>query len=366
MAKEKISAHQYFFINPFTWCTLLIQNRGVSFPYLGKAIIITLLSLISAPIQMLEWLLVSIKKIYSPPIESPVFIIGHWRSGTTFLHYLMAKDEQFGFLTYYQSFLPNFSILGGNLLKKTVGPLIPKKRPQDNIEMSLALPTEEENPLSTFSSRSASHSFFFPDNESYYNKYILFQNKSRNEKRAWKRDYQQMLQKIALANQNKRLLIKNPHNTGRIKELLETYPNAKFIYLFRNPYDVIPSTELMYNKVIKSQYLKTYTGKQTKEKIFYYYDSILKKYCSDKIKLSENQLIEVQFEHFEQRPFEVLEKIYRQLELPFSDQSKLSMRAYINSRKNYKKNEHVLSTSEKEEIYNKCTLGFTMHSEYHR
>jgi len=364
MAKENISAHQYFFINPFTWCTLLIQNKGVSFPYIGKAIIITLLSIISAPIQLLEWLLVNIKKLNSPPIESPVFIIGHWRSGTTFLHYLMAKDEQFGFLTYYQSFLPNFSILGGNLLKKTVGPLIPNKRPQDNIELNLALPTEEENPLSTFSSRSASHSFFFPDNESYYNKYILFQNISTAEKEAWQKDYQKMLQKIAMSNKNKKLLIKNPHNTGRVKELLEIYPNAKFIYLYRNPYDLIPSTELMYNKVIKTQYLKTFDAHQTKEKIFYYYNTILKKYFTDKTKLSSNQCIEIQFENFEKEPMETLKRIYQQLEIPLSNQAKAGMEAYINSRKNYKKNDHILRASEREEIRDQCAYGFEHYPEY--
>lgn len=364
MAKEKISAHQYFFINPFTWFKLLIQNKGISTPYIGKALVITLLSVVSAPLQFLEWLLVSIKKVNSPAIESPVFIIGHWRSGTTFLHYLMAKDEQFGFLTYFQSFLPNFSILGGNLLKKTVGPLIPKKRPQDNIEMSLALPTEEENPLSTFSSRSASHSFFFPNNEDYYNKYILFEGTTKSEKKAWQRDYQKIIQKIALANQHKRMLIKNPHNTGRVKELLEIYPNAKFIYLYRHPYDVIPSTQLMYNKVIKSQYLKRYTASQTKDKIYYYYDSIFKKYFQDKTGLSATQLIEIQFEHFEQHPFETLQKIYLQLGLKLTEKSKRAMKAYINSRKNYKKNDHVLTKDEMNEIQMKCAFGFAKHPVY--
>ena len=35
-------------------------------------------------------------------MPDPVFILGHWRSGTTLLHGLMAQDDQFAYPRIYQ------------------------------------------------------------------------------------------------------------------------------------------------------------------------------------------------------------------------------------------------------------------------
>ena len=43
------------------------------------------------------------------------------------------------------------------------------------------------------------------------------------------------------AAQNSRLLIKSPVHTGRVKLLLDLFPNAQFIYIHRNPYQVFKS-----------------------------------------------------------------------------------------------------------------------------
>jgi len=39
----------------------------------------------------------------------------------------------------------------------------------------------------------------------------------------------------------KRLLLKSPVHTARIKLLLKLFPDAQFVYIHRNPYDVFRS-----------------------------------------------------------------------------------------------------------------------------
>jgi hypothetical protein len=41
----------------------------------------------------------------------PVFILGHWRSGTTFLHELMIRDPEHTYFTTYQCFTPHHFVL---------------------------------------------------------------------------------------------------------------------------------------------------------------------------------------------------------------------------------------------------------------
>src|SRR4051812_41917392 len=39
-------------------------------------------------------------------VEPPLFVLGHWRSGTTHLHQLLAQDERFAFPNGYQTAFP--------------------------------------------------------------------------------------------------------------------------------------------------------------------------------------------------------------------------------------------------------------------
>ena len=46
----------------------------------------------------------------------PVFIIGHWRSGTTYLHQLMVMDKRFAYPNTYDCMAPSHTLLTGSVL----------------------------------------------------------------------------------------------------------------------------------------------------------------------------------------------------------------------------------------------------------
>ncbi len=350
--------HQFWFCNPFSWIKLLIQNKGVHSRNIGSAVIITLISVFSYPIQLINALIILWKSRNLKKQKDPVFIIGHWRGGTTFLHYILAKDKRFGFLTYYHAFVPNLIFVGGILLKKYLATLAPRKRPQDNINIALDLPTEEENPLSTFSSYSASHSFFFPQNESYYRKFAIFEGTSEKEKRNWQKAYKWMLKRISAHQNGKQLLIKNPHNTGRVKELLELYPNAKFIHIYRNPYEIYPSTYLMYDHVIKTQFLQNYSKEDIEQKIIYYYSSMMNRYFNERHLIPKGQLSEIKFEDFENDPKSAIKSIYKELELDLGDEAFSKMEELIDQEKDYVKNTHNVPVHIMQKINKEWAFSF--------
>ena len=85
------------------------------------------------------------KLLADKPLEhDPVFILGHWRSGTTFVHNVFSCDKHFGYNTTYQTVFPHLMMWGQPFFKKNMSWLMPDKRPTDNMELAVDLPQEEE------------------------------------------------------------------------------------------------------------------------------------------------------------------------------------------------------------------------------
>ena len=96
----------------------------------------------TAPAAALE-ILLNQNRIRKESIHQPVFIIGHWRSGTTLIQYLLAQDKSFG--TYFPLFNGTYTyyFLMGKVFEKTVASMVQGTRPIDNMRLSLDLPLEE-------------------------------------------------------------------------------------------------------------------------------------------------------------------------------------------------------------------------------
>ena len=79
-----------------------------------------------------------------PLKQPPVFVIGHWRTGTTFLHDLLSEDPNLAYPTTYECFFPHHFLLTEDTLPKVMKVLLPKKRPQDDVPVGFERPQEEE------------------------------------------------------------------------------------------------------------------------------------------------------------------------------------------------------------------------------
>src|SRR3954468_3369258 len=98
---------------------------------------------------------------FDPP---PVFIVGHWRSGTTFLHNLLSRDPAFCFPTIVDAlrpydFYPNpFEFISRLILLRC----LPPTRPMDDMRLDPGLPQEEELALATMGAPSFFNCLYFP------------------------------------------------------------------------------------------------------------------------------------------------------------------------------------------------------------
>ena len=85
------------------------------------------------------------KFLASKPLEhDPVFILGHWRSGTTFMHNVFSCDKHFGYNTTYQTVFPHLMMWGQPFFNKNMSWLMPGTPPTAIMELAVDLPQEEE------------------------------------------------------------------------------------------------------------------------------------------------------------------------------------------------------------------------------
>lgn len=336
--KYKVKEHQLYCVKPSVWKQLIKEN-DIDQMYVKRANFISFFSSVSAPLQRIQrWIYRKKLKSIDVNKQPPIFILGHWRSGTTHLHYILARDKQFGILSNYQNFLFNVSLLNKSWLKRLLSALMPKTRPQDNIEIDAYKPAEEEQPLSAMSTRSGFHSWYFPKNQTYFEKYNLFKNISPEEKKAWQCDYVECLQHISWSNKQKRLLLKNPHNTSRVKELLELFPNAKFVTIHRDPIDVFMSTRHLYHRMLSTQFLQFMSLSEIDDLIINNYKSTMAKYNREKSLIPEGNLVEIDYENIIEDPLKEVEGIYRGLNINGYENALPSIKKYLASVKGFERN----------------------------
>ena len=84
----------------------------------------------------------------------------------------------------------------------------------------------------------------------YCDRFLTFEKITEEERQVFKDTFLRLV-KVSLANTGgTQYLSKNPPHTGRVRTLLEMFPNAKFIYLKRNPYTVLESSRSFFTNTI--------------------------------------------------------------------------------------------------------------------
>ena len=143
------------------------------------------------------------KRLASQPLEhDPVFILGHWRSGTTFVHNVFSCDKHFGYNTTYQTVFPHLMMWGQPFFKKNMSWLMPDKRPTDNMELAVDLPQEEEFALANMMPYTYYNFWFLPKyQQEYADKYLLFDDISEKELKVFEEVFIKLI-KISLWNTN--------------------------------------------------------------------------------------------------------------------------------------------------------------------
>ncbi len=335
---------------------LLARNGFSLYPkYLFRILFLTQGSLFASIFNRLENMKLAKKlKNYSMP-DDPIFIIGHWRTGTTLLHQLMALDEKLVTPSVFQVAAPGSFLISEKYYKPIMSKVMKPTRPMDNVKLDVSLPQEDEYALIKLTLDSPLEKLIFPKNK----KYFLLDAADFYPMKIdqWKNAFGNFCHRLSFTTR-KRLLLKNPFHSMRIPLMLEMYPNAKFIHIHRHPFEVVPSTIHMWNIVGKENVLKGKFAKPKLEDVVTVLDRMLI-YIREKLEfIPQNARVEIGFSELEKDPVLTMKIIYNKLELNFSQEHEVRIKEWLLKEKSYKKNKYELAETEKETIINRLEKHF--------
>ncbi len=262
--------------------------------------------------------------------ESPVFIIGFWRSGTTLLHNLLCQNPHFGFVNTFQAVFPNHCLMHQWWLKRLAQMLMPERRPVDNVKLDFKFPQEEEIALGNIQLLSFYYFWYFPNEfDEFVNKNLLFKNTTDEELQNWQKVYINLIKTALINTGGRRFISKNPPNLFRIKYILKMFPQAKFICIHRNPYHVISSFIRFAHPVMEEISFQNYDKKDLNIRLIRLYKLFLSKFKKDKNLIPKGNLIEVKYEDLISDELSVIKNIYEALNLEGFDRALPQMEKFL-------------------------------------
>ena len=293
------------------------SKHSIDLKYSFRVTLTFIVCLILEPFRWWEalWWNRRIKKVEIK--APPIFVIGFWRSGTTLLHNLLCNDPHAAYVTTYQTVFPNHILSHSWWFKPIIGQFWPTHRPFDDVRMGLDLPQEEEIALANLQEISFYNFLYFPkDFEKFYDKQLSLRNQNKDLTRAWKKSYVTLIKKSMLNTKGERFISKNPSNMARISHLLEMFPDAKFIFIYRDPYKTVESFYRFFGEVLPPIQVQQAGDEFGLERQFRLYNDMIRRYFRDRNLIPEGNLVELRFEEFRKDPLSGLKQVYSSLNLP--------------------------------------------------
>lgn len=319
-----------FLVKVFFWVLFKAKAPNVWF-WLRRTVVLLGSYLLFLTVESGNWTGFLIDELLFPEyrdrkIETPVFIVGNPRSGTTFLQRLMARDaENFTCLKMWEIlFAPSITQrkvvwsladvdrIIGHPIKKIVDWI--EVRILDSTKLhkvGIRSPEEDEYLLLHRASTIVPGLYFLAHDLAW--PYIFFDRDIPQKEQTRVMDfYGACIRRHQRAHRTrKHFLSKNPYFTPKIGALAKAFPGAKFIVMVRNPLNVIPSYTSLSSYVLRILY-----GKNTEPNYDYILRATQHWYRHPQAQLAdapEDSYIFVNFDELVRDPHTTVAAIYARL-----------------------------------------------------
>lgn len=336
---------------PTTWLKLLASGRfrvhPTRFPLAFGVSTFTPFNAILAGIQKL----VFSRRLQAAEMHGPpVFIVGHWRSGTTLLHELMVKDERLSSPSTYQCFSPHHFLISEWFFRRFCGWLLPGKRPIDNMATGWDRPQEDEFALLSLGLPSPYRRMAFPNQGWVDSDYLDFEGVEDEAIQHWLASLRKFLLAVSTATQRP-LIIKSPTHTGRLKWLAEEFPDAKFIHISRDPRAIFPSTCRLWKGLDEVQALQNPKNHGIEDYVINCFQRMYRAFHEQRKEIDSSRIIDVRYEDLTASPVETLRSIFSELRLGDFESVQPLIESWVeNEHRNYKTNQHKLPSEQEAKI----------------
>lgn len=308
----------------------------------------SLLLLLWTPVNSLLYRISEAKyrrKVEALPLDrAPIFVMGHWRTGTTFMHDLFSVDPNLAYPTTYECFFPHHFLLTEGTLPKLMKVLLPKKRPQDDVPVGFDRPQEEEFGMMMLGEGTPYLTHAWPRFGPADSDYLDFEGLSSEKTKRWADAFLWFYRRLQLKHGGKTLVMKSPANAARLKLLTKLFPDARYIYLARNPLDVFPSTVKLWRALYSTQGLHNppYLDAWLDDYVLDMFVRLTERYEADRRLIPEGRLVELRYEDLAKDPIGTMRDTYAKLGIGDFDQAEAPMLAYLDAQKEHRVSEYEL------------------------
>lgn len=298
--------------------------------------------------QFLKWAsqLVYGARLAKVEIEpDPVFVIGHWRSGTTWLHQIMMTDPRHAAPSVQACFMPETFLIARGAFEYFLRWVLPEKRPMDNVALTPESAEEDEHGISLSGGLSPYREPMFPNNASG----IPFGPDDMSEADAafWRKTWLAFLRRVQFINPGKRLILKSPTHTLRTKEILRLFPEARFVHIVRDPYKIFLSSrksrKAMHSVCALQDHLPSQDVRDARmiERFVEFHD----RFDADRPGIPDDRIITIRYEDLRSDTLGVIEKVYDHLDLGSFDAVAPAIKELVGTPKPYQNNKYDLDAA---------------------
>ncbi len=342
------------------WMRILWGNFGKVAPArYGLAASVTALS-IGNSVQKTVSNLVFGRRLGATQIEPhPVFVLGHWRSGTTWLHQLLTCDDRFAAPTTLQCFNPEGFLTSQALTRLIMRLTLPDRRPMDNVPLTAESSEEDEHALLLGGAATPYRSLAFPCHQ-LAKTGTWTEAMSPQDAAFWRRTWVGFLRRVQFANPGKQLLLKSPAHTERIPEILSLFPDARFVHIVRDPYKVFLSCLKTNRAMPATQSLQDRmpAGRTAREITLRTFDTFQNRFEATRGMIPEGHMVSIRYEDLRADPETALHWIYGQLGLGDFDTAAPKLTEFLEAGKGYQTNVYDIAPEIEAEVYHRWQPHF--------
>ncbi|RMG44783.1 MAG: sulfotransferase [Acidobacteria bacterium] len=321
---------------------VLLQNRLRVHPLYLPRLALTVLSSMWTSARARREERVWAGRLARVRVERPLFVLGHYRSGTTLLQGLLAADPRFAYPSYFEASFPWTFLTAPRSTWERFRRLTPPRRPHDDVEVRLDAPCEDEIALASMTFLSPHLCWHFPAREKVYRRYVTFERALPEERRRWQEAARLFAAKLT-ARHGRPLVFKSPCHTARIPLILEAFPDARFVHVHRHPFDVLRSTlhmERMVPPLMRYQRPREDEA-ALEDRVLWRYREIYGAYLRHRASIPAGRLCEITYRELVSDPLGALERIYRELELPGFGPARNPVARFLERARNYRPTAHA-------------------------
>lgn len=327
---------------PALWRLLAAQRFRMPLRALPECACDVGCALFNSALGTLQDLLLSRALRRIPLAADPLFVIGHWRTGTTLLHELLALDPRHRCPTNYECFVPHHFLISQRWLKPCIRFVLPKNRLADDMPVEWDLPQEDEFGLLALGAPSPYLDLAFPNEPPQFDPAYTLAGLSAPQRLRWERTLRKFLRGL-LHNRPGRLVLKSPPHTFRLPILEPLFPQARYLHMVRDPYAVFASTVKLWKSLFAAQSYQRPNFAELEERVLATFCQMYDCFESARQQLDAQRICDVRYEDLVRDPLAQMQRIYQQLDLGDFAPTAPAVAAYFARRSGYRPGRYQLA-----------------------